>query len=274
MLKPWILAAIAICLPLTLNLQSYAGDKKKTEQLKKTDPIVSKDDELNAKDPRDTHQTLKKSPRKTYAVTLAKDKVYQIDLKSKDFDAIARLEDSKGKQVAFNDDSPVAKGTDARILFRPAETSEFTVVATNRDGKAGKFSLAVTERPDLKNASIYPALSIAMPISVETKDRKVNHVDRFHEMDGLVFSKHYKAYSIKLDKGQTYRIELKSGDFDAFLVLEDPNGNIIAQDDDSGGGINAGINFTPEVAGTYRIIATSATARRVGGFELFGAGPK
>ena len=44
------------------------------------------------------------SPRKVYKVKLTEGKTYQIDLKSKDFDAVLRLEDPAGKEIAFNDD--------------------------------------------------------------------------------------------------------------------------------------------------------------------------
>lgn len=269
MLKHWMLVAAMIGVLLSMNLSSQAGEKKKSEPAKKVEAVFGKDDELNAKDSRDTHRALKKSPCKTYAVKLTKDIVYQIDLKSKDFDAIARIEDPKSNQVAFNDDALDGKGTDARLLLRPGADGEFTVVATNRDGKAGKFSVAVVERPDLKSASIYPEKSIAL----KWQAGKVKHAGSFMEQDGLVFSKHYKAFTLNLEKGKAYRIELQSGDFDAFLVLEDPNGNIIAQDDDSSGGVNARITFTPEAAGLYRIIATTATARCVGGFEILVSGP-
>ncbi len=269
-----ILTTLVLAVFISAELQ--ASEKKKTAKgkdpkaapAKKVAPILVKDDELNAKDPRDTQLALKKSPRKTYTVTLTQDTVFQIDLKSKDFDAIARLEDKAGKQVAFNDDAPLAKGMDARLLYRPTQTGEFTVVVTNRDGKSGKFSLSVAERPELNTASIYPSKSIPLPVPIDAKDRTVKIADSFFEQDGIVFGKHYKAYSANLQKGIAYRIDLRSGDFDAFLVLEDPNGNIIAQDDDSGEGVNARITFTPDVAGVYRIIATTATARRVGKFEL------
>jgi thiol-disulfide isomerase/thioredoxin len=48
-----------------------------------------------------------------------------------------------------------------------------------------------------------------------------------------------------------------SDDFDAFLFLEDPNGKTLAQDDDSGGGLNSRIVHKAASTGEYRIIATT-----------------
>jgi len=44
---------------------------------------------------------------------------------------------------------------------------------------------------------------------------------------------------------------------DPYLVLTDGTGKSLAEDDDSGGGLNARIVFRPEQAGTFRILATS-----------------
>src|SRR5262249_2658671 len=44
---------------------------------------------------------------------------------------------------------------------------------------------------------------------------------------------------------------------DAFLRIEDAKGKHLAHDDDSGGGTNARLFFTPRQGGTYRLIATA-----------------
>ena len=45
--------------------------------------------------------------------------------------------------------------------------------------------------------------------------------------------------------------------FDNFLRLEDPNGQQLAMDDDSGGNLNARIVHTPQRDGWYRVIVTT-----------------
>jgi Ca2+-binding EF-hand superfamily protein len=77
-----------------------------------------------------------------------------------------------------------------------------------------------------------------------------------------------KILTIKMEAGKTYQIDHKSQAFDAFLYLEDPDGAVVAQDDDSGEGNNARITWRAISTGTYRIIATSAGGFRGGAFSL------
>ena len=58
--------------------------------------------------------------------------------------------------------------------------------------------------------------------------------------------------------GRSYTIDcVSTGVFDNFLRLEDPDGNQVAQDDDSGGNLNARIVHTPTRDGWYRVIVTT-----------------
>src|SRR5262245_41825868 len=45
----------------------------------------------------------------------------------------------------------------------------------------------------------------------------------------------HKVFLIRLAKGTTYQIDLKSKDFDSFLIVENDVGKPLAFDDDSGG---------------------------------------
>jgi hypothetical protein len=69
----------------------------------------------------------------------------------------------------------------------------------------------------------------------------------------------HKVETIKLKAGTTYVIDLvkSNNDQDPYLYVEDASMRILAEDDDSGGDVNARIFFRPEQDGDYRIIATS-----------------
>src|SRR5207249_8495492 len=71
------------------------------------------------------------------------------------------------------------------------------------------------------------------------------------------------VYQVKLVAGKTYVIDMVSPDskaLDPYLVLSDAAGKKLAEDDDSGGGLNARIVFHAEKDGVYRIQATSFNA--------------
>jgi tetratricopeptide (TPR) repeat protein len=79
------------------------------------------------------------------------------------------------------------------------------------------------------------------------------------------------VYQVKLTAGKTYVIEMVSPNqqaLDPFLVLSDAAGKKLAEDDDSGGGLNARIVFRAEQTGAFRIEARSFQNRGAGPFTL------
>ena len=126
---------------LGLGCLLLAGVSASGQDVKKADKemLLSKKDSLADNDKMDTKL---KKPCKTYKVKLVQGKAYRIDLTSPDFDAFLRLEDSKGKEVAFNDDvDPANMILDSRIIYAAPKTGEYTIIASCFDGKTGDFTL-------------------------------------------------------------------------------------------------------------------------------------
>jgi hypothetical protein len=69
----------------------------------------------------------------------------------------------------------------------------------------------------------------------------------------------FKDYKVNLKGGKLYIIDLVKGapGLDPYLFLESPTGKVVAQDDDSGGDLNARIVYAPPQDGEFRIIAAS-----------------
>jgi V8-like Glu-specific endopeptidase len=78
----------------------------------------------------------------------------------------------------------------------------------------------------------------------------------------------YKSYPVPLKAGGTYTFDLRSNQFDTFLRLEDPDGKKVAEDDDSGGDVNARIVYRALRDGEYRVIVTSFKPGQSGRFGL------
>jgi thiol-disulfide isomerase/thioredoxin len=139
--KAWLTAILIAsgCL-LTSAASSVKAQEAKQEML------LSKSESLTADDEKDTK--MKSSHRKVYAIKLSEGKAYRIDLNSKDFDTFLRLEDAKGKEVAFNDD--VAQNNlNSRILYLAANSGEYRIIVTTFDaGKTGAFKLDVMPASD------------------------------------------------------------------------------------------------------------------------------
>jgi predicted Zn finger-like uncharacterized protein len=82
---------------------------------------------------------------------------------------------------------------------------------------------------------------------------------------------HYKSHDVVLQAGKKYVIDMKKGPgstIDPYLKLFDATGKKVAEDDDSGGDLNAQITYQPTVTGKYRIFATTYQAGETGAYQL------
>jgi len=78
----------------------------------------------------------------------------------------------------------------------------------------------------------------------------------------------FDLYSFEGKAGLQVRIDMMSREIDSYLILIDPKGNEVAQDDDSGGGSNARIVATLPVDGSYLLMANSYKAGEAGRYTL------
>jgi hypothetical protein len=232
------------------------GDKKdppKDDEPKK-DPNEPKDitikDKITKDDPFDTKQD--KCHCKVHVVKMIAGYQYVVDMKAdphkdKDmpsFDTFLRLEDAAGKLLAENDDYIT---TDSRIVFTPDKAGDFRIICTTFDpGFTGSYTLTVTaSKGGIKGADpkVLLNLNAALTKNDPFDDKRTNS--------------HHKVHVFKMQKGKQYQIDMISSQFDAYLRLETKDGVQLAEDDDSGGMLNARIYFTPMKTGSYRIIATT-----------------
>jgi len=68
----------------------------------------------------------------------------------------------------------------------------------------------------------------------------------------------YHIYTFSGNAGQTVQIDMQSSDFDTYLALLSPNGDVLAENDDSGrNSTNSSITYRLPRNGTYRVVANS-----------------
>jgi hypothetical protein len=80
--------------------------------------------------------------------------------------------------------------------------------------------------------------------------------------------RHFRLYNMPVEAGKTYEINMTSRNLDAYLVLLDENNLVVAEDDDSGGNLNARIIYTSQRAATFRIEASTFDDHETGSFTL------
>ncbi len=77
-----------------------------------------------------------------------------------------------------------------------------------------------------------------------------------------------KVYVVRMKAGSAYTIDMVSSQFDSYLRLEDKGGKELAEDDDSGGMLNAQIVFACPRDGEYHVICTAYAAGGIGDYTL------
>ena len=125
-------ASAAALFVLLLGFASAHGQEAKpvviTGVLKRDDPL---DEKL-------------KHPSRVHEFKMSKGQTFVIRLNSSDFDAFLILRDSKGKELAFNDDDPDNPPTlNSKLVFTAPKVDTYTIVATSFDGKLGKYELTI-----------------------------------------------------------------------------------------------------------------------------------
>ena len=78
----------------------------------------------------------------------------------------------------------------------------------------------------------------------------------------------YDVWTYPGQAGEQIAIELISHAFDAYLLVTDPVGDVIAEDDDGGVGTSSSVSLGLELDGSYLIIANTVGAEEVGAYTL------
>lgn len=78
----------------------------------------------------------------------------------------------------------------------------------------------------------------------------------------------YDAYTFSGSAGQQISIQLRSNEFDTYLLLFDPSQRMIAENDDMDAGSNSSIVLTLPVGGTYTVVANGYDSRSLGTYSL------
>ncbi len=178
-----------------------------------------------------------------------------IELHSSAFDAYLELRDPSGNIVAENDDG--GQGTDSYIVTSLPVNGHYRIVARSYgdDPHTGLYELKVSTAP--------PA---AAPGRVVELRAGTDVVGRLEPGDSILGDSTYAdLYTFRADRSGDATIELRSGDFDAYLMLQDETGRTLASDDDGAGGTDARITTRLNQGQIYRIVANSYGDERATG---------
>jgi hypothetical protein len=192
----------------------------------------------------------------------------QIDVTSSDFDAYAILKGPDGNEIGQDDDG--GEGTNARIqLFLPTTGTYRVLVNAFRQGQVGRYVLRLGAGPSGGAAPVVSNLPAARPGTMGQIVRGQVVQGRLTTSDArLQDNTYFQAWTYYGQAGETITLDVMSTDFDAYAVIQDPNGNALARDDDAGGNLNARITFTLPYTGAFRFIANTLRQGATGAYTL------
>jgi hypothetical protein len=210
-----------------------------------------------------------------------------VDLVSDDFDAFMVIVAPQLAGVFTDDDG--AGACDARVTLTAAVSGQYRVaVNTIEEGATGRFTIRVTEEPspiapgecgtlegmeDLMDelgaaegqrpdwlASLAAVGSLSLGREVSGALTASDSVD----WDGT----YVQAWDLELRAGETATVDLRSTDFDAYLMISGPGLNEMLGDDDGAGRCDARITFIAPERGVYKVVVNTLSEGEMGDYRL------
>ena len=149
-------------------------------------------------------------------------------------------------------------------------------VADARGPVSGGLGSQVASAPPAATPAAPAAVAPSPAPSSAAPDETVDGRLTFYEAGALSDAaptldngEYFLTYERPLSAGVPVYVELTSGSFDPYLVVIDPNGELVLEVDDSPGmDLNVAERFVPATTGSYVIAVTSYAPAETGAFEL------
>ena len=180
--------------------------------------------------------------------------VFDARIDSDAFAPVLVLTDGTDTLVTEVDSDPLQQ-SDARLI-RPLEAGDYALWITSYSAEPqGLFELETELRDPPPTERLQPDAVVNGALT----EGAALHPERYTFVE---------YYTIEVDDETHLNIELESREFDAYLVVEDSDGEVIARNDDAHiGTTDAGIETTFQ-PGTYRIGVTTFAPDTLGAFTL------
>jgi len=178
----------------------------------------------------------------------------QIDLTSSSVDTYLYLLDSNGNVIAEDNDS--GENQNSRLI-RTLDAGTYRLVAATRSaGQSGRFGVTLTG----------PVVSLMPFMTIVASGNWISSSGQSPYGTGNLI------YRFEVSGTGPIQLDLTSSSVDTYLYLLDSNGNVIAEDNDSGENQNSRLIRTLD-AGTYRLVAATNSANQRGSFSISATGP-
>ncbi|MBL4582149.1 MAG: pre-peptidase C-terminal domain-containing protein [Gammaproteobacteria bacterium] len=171
-----------------------------------------------------------------------------VDLRSGEFDTFLTVRSPSGEEFS-NDD--YEESFDRSLVSIPrTETGVYEVIVSSySESESGGYTLEITtdERP------------------LESLNQQISGV-LIDEDDTFTDGEYYDTYNFEGRPGQSVTLDLRSDEFDTYLILRQPNGEALTNDDADGS--NSRIEVILSEAGNYEVVVSSFAGGETGEYRL------
>ena len=184
-----------------------------------------------------------------------------VELRSVAFDSYLELYGPDSTLVAEDDDG-LGEGTNSEITAHLLRGGRYRLVVRTYSGKE--------EATGLYELALLRVENVARPGAVTEIHAGTTVVGRLEPGDSTAGDSTWEDVLLfRPQRSGEAVIDLKSADFDAYLILQDAAGHVLVTDDDSGEGSDARITYNVTAGQTYRILANSyGGSRATGTYQL------
>jgi serine protease Do len=198
-------------------------------------------------------------PLDLYSFTLDADATVAAFMTSSDVNGFLTLADAAGNALRSDRNSYDGARDPMIVQYLPAGTYRLAARAAG-SGEAGLYQVDVRNTPGLRPPLCAARSTVALGATVSGT---IGY--NGCQYTGGTFA---DIYRIRLDGSTTVDLRLTSGDFDAYLYLLDAKGNVVDQDDDSGGNTDARIARLLGAGEYYVVVTPVGGYTQGGGYQL------
>ncbi len=203
---------------------------------------------------------------KLYTLTAGKGDTVTAEMSSDDLDPNLILSDATGNPLAKNDDG--GGNCNARLSYAlPAGGSYRLYANSSSRDEIGEFRLSLAKggsatASDTTCRGFGIVTGLVRPGQTASGELKAS--DPFFQSD----SSHYQRWVLPVEANQTVTIDLRSKDFDAFILLVTGRGEKLAANDDGAGGCDARVVYKATSDHPVRVVVNSIGKFQTGKFTL------
>jgi hypothetical protein len=189
----------------------------------------------------------------------------QVDLRSGDFDAyVFVVGPGLGEGLADDDGGD---GLNARVCVVVDEPGEYRVVASSLSSATGGYTLTARRRPGVTDGACPeeagPAISAEvdniadLPLDGRALGIGADAAGSLSAGDATILGSPAQAWALEGVAGQSVTVDLRSNDFDAYLMVDGPGLESWLRDDDGAGRCDSRITLDLPESGLYRVVAST-----------------